>query len=92
MPTEGMAGAVETPAELLANNVVLNSLQLAVALGLGHSRGAVKGLPDRQRARDLIRSGALQVVDPSQPPNRWTVSVVEVQRYLAEGPRRAGAA
>jgi hypothetical protein len=85
---QGYGAQGATPAELLASNVVLTPTQLAAVLNLVYTRGARKGEPDVVKARDLIRSGAVTLVDPAQPPSRWTVAVVEVERYLTEGPRR----
>lgn len=78
-------------AELLERNVVLTPTQVAVVLNLCNTRGPAKGEPNVRAARDLIRSGALALVDPTQAPTRWTVSVAEVRRYMAEGPRRVAA-
>lgn len=80
--------AAVTPAELLDGHVVLTPHQVAVVLGLTVTRGPRRGEPDVRRARHLIRTGALAVVDAAQPPTRWTVSTAEVRRYIAAGPRR----
>ena len=46
------------------------------------------GEPNRDTVRALIRSGALRVIDPTQPPHRWTIATTEILRYIAEGPAR----
>jgi hypothetical protein len=45
------------------------------------------GEPNRAAVHELIRSGALALVDPTQPITRWTVSAVEIRRYIEHGPR-----
>lgn len=72
-----------TPAEVLADNVVLTMTQLAYVLGLTYTRGKRKGEPDRLRAVQLVRDGVLPLVDPDQVETaRWTVSTAHVHRYL----------
>jgi hypothetical protein len=68
---------VTTPAQLLADNVVLHRGQVAVVLGFGHYKDGGRGVVTR-----LIRDGKLRPVDPDQPPHRMTVSVAEVRRYI----------
>lgn len=72
---------------MLASHVVLNMAQVAWALQLVGSRGEAKGQPDPQKARDLVRAGAVRLVDPSQPVSRWTVAADEIRRYIQHGPR-----
>lgn len=88
MPTTQGEALGESPADILNNNVVATPSQVAVVLGLVKVKGAEKGAPDVRRARDLIRSGALALVDPLAPASRWTVATTELRRYVAEGPRR----
>ena len=78
-----------TPAELLERCAVFTPTQVAVVLNLHYAYGSRKGEPDPRKARELIRSGALRLVDPTQPVSRWAVSQAEVRRYIAEGPRMA---
>ena len=79
----------ESPADILTHNVVATPSQVAIVLGLTKVKGADKGAPDVRRARDLIRSGALSLVDPTAPASRWTVAVAELRRYVDHGPRQA---
>lgn len=76
-----------SPAWLLANLNVLTPHQFAVAAGLYKVHGDNKGAPNARRARDLLRSGAVRLVDPNQPATRWTVCTEEAWRYITEGPR-----
>jgi hypothetical protein len=46
------------------------------------------GTVNRTPVYDLIRSGAIALIDPSQPITRWRISHTEYVRYLAEGPRK----
>jgi hypothetical protein len=46
------------------------------------------GDPNRRAVHDLIRSGAVAVIDETQPIQRWSISTAELRRYIAEGPRR----
>lgn len=73
---------------MLADNVVLTPSQLAVVASLNFTQGKNKGKPDPQRARDLIKSGAIRAVDPEVSSTRLTVTCVEAHRYVTEGPRR----
>jgi hypothetical protein len=77
----------QSPAEVLEFNLVLTPKQVAWVLQFLCTRGRSKGEPDPRKARDLIRSGGLRLVDPSQPVSRWTVAADEVRRYISEGPR-----
>lgn len=72
----------QTPAEVLDANVVLTPSQVAYVAGLVHRRGKNEGQPDRRAALELIKAGKLPLVDESQPITRWTVSVVNVRKYL----------
>lgn len=71
-----------TPADTLATYPVLTMTQLAYVLNLTHRRGASKGMPDRRRALNLCRTGALPVIDPTLPWALWTVSATNVRRYI----------
>lgn len=73
-----------TPTELLERAPVHGLSNVAIILG--HLRR--NGEPNRDVVRELIRSGALALVDPTQPITRWTISSAEIRRYLDEGPRR----
>jgi hypothetical protein len=48
------------------------------------------GEPNRDALRTLIREGKLRVIDPTQPPHRWTVATAEIHRYINQGPRCDG--
>lgn len=74
-----------TPSEVLEQNVVLNTEQLAFVCNLLVLGGVHKGQPDRRAALELIRAGKLPIVDRDQPVRRWTVPVPAVRRYLAGG-------
>ena len=50
--------------------------------------GKIRKDGGRGDIRQLIRDGKLAPVDPTQPEHRWTVSAVELERYIAEGPRK----
>lgn len=76
------AWEAKSPAELLNELVVLTPGQVAYVAGLVHQRGKDKGRPDRRAALELIRSGALPLVDPSQSITRWTVPATAVRKYL----------
>jgi hypothetical protein len=76
--------AHETPAELLANHVVLTPGQVATVLQLHFTKGAKRGEPDRSRVVELVRTGVLAPIDPSQPVARWTFSVNSIRRYLEQ--------
>ena len=71
-----------TPAQLLADNVVLTAGQTATVLGLTFTRGRHKGEPNRHLVAELVADGRLCPVDPSQPLPRWTFSVAAITRYL----------
>ncbi len=77
-----------TPAQVLADDAVLSMRTLAYVLGLVRERGHAKGEADPRRARELVRTGAIRLVDPSQSVGHWSVASIEVQRYLQDGPRR----
>jgi hypothetical protein len=72
-----------TPSQLLEAAPVHSIGEAAVILALdGRKDGG------RSIVRTLIREGKLALVDDTQPVHRWTVSTVELQRYIAHGPRR----
>lgn len=73
-----------TPSELLDSAPVHTASDVAIILRFLRRNGE----PNRRAVHELIRSGAIRVIDPSQPVQRWTVSTAELRRYIAEGPRR----
>lgn len=73
-----------TPAELLATKPVHSISSAALVLDLKLRNGE----PYRAAVHGLIRSGAIRLVDPDQPIQRWTISSAELSRYINEGPRR----
>lgn len=73
-----------TPADLLDGSPVQSINSTAIILHLRRRNGE----PNRRAVHDLIRSGAIRVIDPSQPIQRWTVSTAELRRYITEGPRQ----
>lgn len=75
-----------TPADLLASKPVHSISSAAIVLDLRRRNGE----PYRAAVHQLIRSGAIRLVDPSQPIQRWTISTAELARYIAEGPRCGG--
>lgn len=75
-----------TPAELLDARPVHSINDTARILGL-HRRN---GDPYRAAVHQLIREGAIRIVDPAVPITRWTVSSAEIRRYVEHG-RRTGA-
>ena len=75
-----------TPSELLASAPVHTVGETALILGFRKKDGS----PYRDPIRQLVRSGAIRLVDPEQPVTRWTVSTIEIERYIAHG-RRTGA-
>ena len=62
--------------------LALTPRQVAHILNLTHQRGSHRGEPDRLRALDLIATGRLHPVDPTQPTHRLTVSAAEIRRHL----------
>lgn len=85
-----MIHAGETPAQVLATREVLDAEELAFVLGKFFTKGAKRGQPDPLKARELMRTGRLRVVDPDVPERYWSVSRVTVERYITGGdtPRR----
>lgn len=79
---------IRTPAQVLADETALTMTQLAWVTGGLFTKGRRQGEPDRRRGVELVESGAVKVIDPSQAQHRWKVWTDEVRRYLAEGPRR----
>lgn len=77
--------AADTPASILADNLVLTLGQVAAVLNLRVSRGRHKGEPDKRQALALVAAGELRAVDGRQPVGRMTVSCAEVRRYLDGG-------
>lgn len=76
---------MSTPVEALERDVVLTMNEVAAILKLTHTRGARRGQPDPRRARQLIETKKLRLVDPSAPAYYWRVSTAEVRRYLNGG-------
>lgn len=87
MPAITGAARASTPAELLDGSPVQSCTDVAIILKL-HRRN---GDPNRRAVHALIRSGAIDVVDPTQPIHRWTVASSEIRRYIESGPRQAEA-
>lgn len=81
--------AAPTPAQLMADNLVLTPSQVATVLGLTFTRGAKAGQPDRRRVLELVATGALHPVDPSQQFPRLTFSTSSIARYLNRSPQEA---
>ncbi len=77
------------PRQLLETNVVLTPVEVAWVLGLKFERGEHAGEPNPLRVRELVASGDLFPVDPSQPAHRCRYSVPVVQRYLDDRDRIA---
>lgn len=82
-----------TPAQVLDTYPALNMTQLAYVIPTCWTRKAdpTESHPVRRKAIDLVRSGAVQLVDSAQPLHRWAVTSDEVRRYLSDGPRRTRA-
>lgn len=72
-----------TPAELLERNLVLTPGQTATVLGLVFTKGKHQGEPNRRLVHNLVNTGRLTPVDPTQPFHRWTFSVEAVRRYVS---------
>lgn len=85
MPTHAVVAGARTPAELLDHSPVQSCSDAAHILKLYRRNGE----PNRRAVHSLVRSGAIAVVDSSQPIHRWTISSVELRRYIADGPRAA---
>lgn len=73
-----------TPSELLEAAPVHSINDTARILGLIRRNGE----PYRAAVHELIRKGAIRLVDPDVPIQRWTVSSAELRRYVEFGPRR----
>lgn len=84
---EGRGGS-RTPSELLHGSPVQSCTTTAIILHLFRRNGE----PNRRAVHDLIRKGKIVVVDPTEPIHRWTIASTEIERYVADGPRKAGAA
>lgn len=78
-----------TPAEVLATYPSLTVSMVAYVLSECWTRKAdpTESRPVRRKAIDLIRGGAIDLVDPTQPIHRWAITSDEVRRYLTSGPR-----
>ena len=77
-----------SPMQVLESETALTMTQLAYVTGGLFTKGRNKGQPDRRRGLELVESGAVKPIDPSQPVHRLKVWTDEARRYLAEGPRR----
>lgn len=75
-----------TPAQLLADNVVLGCGDTARVLGLVFERGKHKGEPNRHKIIDLVTNGQLVPVDPKSTFPRWKFSCASIARYIEHGP------
>lgn len=75
-----------TPAEVLAQLVVLDATQVAYVLGLTIGRGRHAGEPDHRQVVPLVNTGRLHPIDPTLVPRRWRFSTASVQRYLDQLP------
>lgn len=78
-----------TPQQVLDIFPALTVSQVAYVIPSCYTRKSdpTKSRPVRRKAIDLIRSGAIWLVDPKAPLVRWCVTSDEVRRYLTEGPR-----
>lgn len=85
----GHAACTESPAAVLDNHVTLTPNLVAYVLDLRVTRGDRKGELARRQAIDLMNSGVIAAVDPTQPATRWCVSATEVRRFIEHGARRA---
>jgi hypothetical protein len=77
-----------SPVAVLDHHATLNSLLVAYVLNLRVTRGAHRGELSRSIALQYMHpeTGVLRLVDPTQPPHRWSVSAAEVRRYVDHGP------
>lgn len=73
-----------SPAELLESKAVHSLNSAAIVLDLLKRNGD----PYRAAVHQLIRSGAIRLVDPDAPITRWTVSTAELKRYIEHGGRK----
>jgi hypothetical protein len=73
-PSEPATPTPGSPAQILADNVVLTAGQIARLLDY---------TPDVTRA--LMRADRIRVVDRDQPVTRWRVSVNDFRNYLDTG-------
>lgn len=73
---------------MLDDETVLTMGQLAYVTGGLFTKGRKKGQPNRLEGVRLVETGAVKLIDPSQPQHRWKVWTDEARRYLAEGPRK----
>lgn len=73
-----------TPAQLLDSAPIHSITATAIILGCRRRNGD----PDRRVVHQLIRSGAIRLVDPDQPIQRWSVSSTEIRRYIEHGARK----
>lgn len=73
-----------TPTERLHASPVQSCTDVALILKLFRRNGE----PNRRAVHDLIRSGAIAIIDPTQAIHRWTVASAEVERYVSSGPRK----
>lgn len=78
------------PQQVLDSYPALNVSQVAYIVPSCWTRKSnpTESRPVRRKAIDLIRSGALDLVDSQQPIHRWAITSDELRRYLSEGPRR----
>lgn len=84
----GGPGGIPTPSQLLDASPV-QSINSAARILFDPLRS---GGPNRRAVHDLIRSGAVVVIDPTQPIQRWSIASAEIRRYISDGPRKRGAA
>lgn len=80
-------GGLHTARELLHGSPVQSCTTTAIILHLFRRNGE----PNRRAVHDLIRRGSIVVVDPTVPIHRWTIASAEIERYVAEGPRKGAA-
>lgn len=83
----GHVACTESPAVVLDCHATLPPNLVAYVLDLRVTRGVKKGEIARRQAVELMQSGVIAVVDPTQPTHRWSVSAGEIRRYLRSGPR-----
>lgn len=80
-----------TPQQVLDTYPALTVSQVAYVIPSCWTRKSdpTDSKPVRRKAIDLIRSGAVWLVDPNAALVRWCVTSDEVRRYLTQGPRSA---
>lgn len=70
---------IDAPAPASADDAVLNVDEVALKFKLMNRSGQ----PNRRAVCDLIRSGAIRLVDPNVSITRWTVASNEIPRFIS---------